>query len=76
MLNRLRTDAEFDAWATVFADAFGMSAEGAENMRKAHRWLCSNLASRVYLLISRRWGAHRHWTVTPRQTSPGFMASQ
>jgi ribosomal protein S18 acetylase RimI-like enzyme len=49
----VRTDAQFDAWASVFADAFGMSAEGAETMRKAHRWSCSNLASRVYVLISR-----------------------
>ena len=49
----VRDHAQFDTWADVFCDAFGLSGDAARFMRDAHGWPCLHDESRTYLILRR-----------------------
>jgi predicted GNAT family acetyltransferase len=49
----VRNESQFDMWADVFADAFGLSPEIANLVRRAHAWSSLHQENRTYLLFRR-----------------------
>jgi hypothetical protein len=45
------SDTDYDEWADVFRDAFGLPPAAAANMREAHHWPCFHDELRTYLIL-------------------------
>jgi GNAT superfamily N-acetyltransferase len=47
----VQSEADYDEWADVFRDAFGLPSAAAANMREAHAWPCFHDERRTYLIL-------------------------